>query len=316
MSKMYLSAVFVLLTYTGFGQKIHFTDSTNTWKISASGKDDFGYPFSASYHYYYSGDTTISGVHYKRLAGYSILLNGYNSYPRPDIYFVREDTVAGKVWCRTSGHGPAPDTSEKLIYDDSWALNDTVFSEPGQATYYINDIDSTQINGAWHRVFGIRMLATPQPQNYFFVVEGLGSNIGPGYAFTGGFSLERDYRLNCFHNRGAQPALIPALGSTQGMGAFSNTDPCDLKVDGDDAMVATMLWPNPVNQSSRIVFSRAMERGELMVYDCLGKMVTKQAMGHSTSLLLHGGAYAPGLYYYRVTDLQSGAVASGSFVRQ
>src|SRR4051812_46723388 len=103
MSKLLLSFFLLLPAYAGFTQKIHFTDASNSWKVGASGKDYMGQPFSASYHYYYSGDTLIKGLYYKRLASYSNLLSGQSTYPRPDLYFVREDTLAGKVWCRNGG---------------------------------------------------------------------------------------------------------------------------------------------------------------------------------------------------------------------
>lgn len=318
MNRCLLAALLLFLTCESIGQKILFTDATNTWKVYASGKDYLGNPFSAAYHYYYSGDTLIKGANYKRLASYSVRLTGSSAYPRADIYFVREDTLAGKVWCRTGGNGsafPPLDTTEKLIYNRSWAMNDTVINESLTGLhFYINSIDSVQINGVQHRVFGLRTATTAQPNNYYYIVEGLGSNIGPGYAFTGGAGLESDYRLNCFFNRGIQPALNPALSGSQGVSSFSNTNPCNLSVEDDNMLNVMYLYPNPVTKTSRIVLSRDIESGELSIYDIRGCLLAQQGILHSSSILLPEQIHSCGLYYYRIADTKTGLALSGKFV--
>jgi hypothetical protein len=313
MNRLLLSILLFTFVQSGFTQKVRFTDTSNTWKVRASGKDYLGNPYSASYHYYYDGDTIVKGNSYKRMLSYSRQQSGYSTYPRPDIYFMREDTVNGKIWSRVAGYGIGfSDTSEKLIYNANWALNDTIINSSGQGQLYIiSFIDSTQIQGNWHRVFGVRTPQTQQTKAYYSIIEGVGSDIGPGYAFTGGFSLESGYRLLCFFNQGSRPVLNPVFNSVSG-GSFSNTASCNLAVSDLENDDAVRLYPNPVTSTSRIELKSAVEKGVLIIYDGLGRVVGKVEIVQSESVSLPAITQS-GIYHYTLRELRSGLAIHGTF---
>jgi hypothetical protein len=292
-------------------QRIRFSDTTNTWKVRAGGKDFNSIPFSSSYHYYYRGDTIIQGIDYKRLASYEFRHSGGANAPLPDTYFIREDTVIGKVWSRSNR---LYDTVEKLIYNAAWAMDDSVMFEKGYGDkFYINSIDSTQINGVWHKVFGLRTNRTGPGSNYAHVIEGLGTTAGPGFAFTGGLSLEGSYRLLCYYNKSLKPVLTPAVPGSMSSQSFSNTTACNLAVESFKADEA-YISPNPITSQSRISLPQLLTKGELSILDASGRLLTTNAISETSNVALPAYNYLPGLYYYHITDLQTGLSLWGQFV--
>jgi len=122
MKKILLILFFPLFTANLFGQKIHFSDTTNDWKIVFTFDATPEYTFHDDY---YLNDTIIHATTYRNFSG---------------IGCVREDTVLNKVFIFDTSID-----SEKVLMDYNLMIGDTF--RYNSFTHVVDGIDSTLING-------------------------------------------------------------------------------------------------------------------------------------------------------------------------
>jgi hypothetical protein len=295
-------------------QRIHFTDTSNSWNIYASGGGTEWYRVVLTYKF--TGDTIIAGNDYRIMTGTSQnrAITPWISYPpTPARYFFREDTLAGKVWVRRN-----PFTTDSLVYNGSWALGDTILRKSSDK-WYITGVDSTQMAGLWYRVF--RVGSARFGLNYFAVVEGIGSTAWPDFIYSGAGGGESNYSLLCFNHGGTTPVMSPILKKTYThFSGFSNAGPCDVPwtrlsvpEEAGQGNVA-LLSPDPVTRDSRIRLLYPIKNGVLRIYNVTGQEVSVTIISKDSVIPIPDGLNIPGLYIYRITDLSKGSNFSGRFV--
>jgi hypothetical protein len=324
MKKLLLFFMLAAFCMDAHGQRIRLTDTTNTWRVYCDGGGTDYY--SVLYDYAFQGDTTMYAFTYKRLAGTSRVLfftpSPTTYVPPAGTYYLREDTIANMVWCRSSKvNGLQTDTAEHLIYNAAWTVNDTLRSKVFQGYprdgWYISGIDSTQMAGQWYKVFKVTSTYFGPPNTaYFYIVEGMGATAGPGYAFTGGYAGEYNIQLQCFYNNGSKPELNPATTNLfeHANGTFSNAGPCNLAVNELQNEGSSFLSPNPANSSSKIVLSHSILEGRLIIYNSSGQAVSNTAISNTATVPLPAVLSIPGMYFYRVTNQKDGLSYTGRFV--
>ncbi|MCW3121257.1 MAG: C-terminal target protein [Flavipsychrobacter sp.] len=229
------------------------------------------------------------------------------------------------------------DSTERVLYDFTLKLNDTVFTnyEFDNYTSWVSSIDSTQLYGIWYKVWHFDGIDTNTYTNATFtyrynVIEGLGCTNGVYYpaapydyaaysdqllcftnnmGYTTGFSnpvLSYGYDYtNSFDNKTScaafQPPVTPptdnTLGTKQTAGNIGNA----------------VVIPNPVDESSKIVLPYTVRSGTLVIVNEIGRMTINMHFQDKTSISIADYIHNPGIYFYHVTDNQTGKVFSGKF---
>jgi hypothetical protein len=299
-----LLVLFSLLSTLSFGQKIHFTDVTNQWNCL----------FSAIYHhdptshintYTYSDSTYIGGKLYLKLG---------------DSYYVYEDTASKKVFARAIVSG-IPDTADILLYDYNWKVNDTIKIKDERISW-VSHVSSTTINGIDYKVWYFQgELGPPGPTYYYNVIEGIGCTNRFDFPINLLEGVEAN-QLVCFANNGDHPVLsnaVPSYGAiTSDFTAnFRNTDDCPLSVS-DNLVKARRqeIFPNPVEENSKIIFPFEIRSGKLIICNNVGQTIFSTTFQNKNEILFGNKIYVPGIYYYRVMDNQSSQVFSGKFIKE
>ncbi len=297
MKKLYVLLLAVCLVHPVLAQKFRMVDTANRWVVF----DQWG--FIGEQHLQTSilqlvGDTVYNGMHYQRMKA---VLASDSATPTRCLCFgdlFREDTVNNRVYCVNLFAG---DTIERVIFDYNWKIDDSVEwnNEFCNCIGYsvIKGIDSTQINGNWHRVFNMESryeLGSPVP---FAVIEGIGSTKGPGFG-SSPFMFENDSRLKCFFQAGTKPILNPSVYG------FDNAGTCYLSVPTTQAITGTVqIVPNPGGQDAELRLPSASFQ-QCIIWDVCGrKLVTLNLAGKMRASI---GSFieTPGLYLLEVTDIE------------
>jgi len=306
------------------GQKIHFTDTSNSWNVHLTGGGTEYY--SVVHTYKFSGDTLIGGNGYKIMTGSSQnrLVAPWLSYPpAPVRLFFREDTVAGKLWVRRKS-----DVVDSLVYDSSWTLGDTIRKRTLGTViekWFISGIDSTQMAGQWYKVFRVRSTMTNVgTPDYFAIIEGVGSTAWPDFIYSGAGGGESNFKLLCFNHQGATPVMSLELTTiyTHRSNGFSNAGPCDVllvRLSAPDLArqkYEAILYPNPANRSSKIILPLPIQQGRLIIQNSSGQVVSYKVLSNTSAIPLPGDFNTPGLYFYRIIDEKDGKNFKGKFIYQ
>jgi len=286
---------------TAFAQRIHFSDSTNQWTYDSHFCDTSLTRGRSTDTY--SGDTAIYGRTYKKYLHYAIG-SGY--------VFLREDTIAQKVYIRG-----VDDTGDNVLYDYTLNVGDTFYvdtSSPARTTYYVASMDSVLINTLWYKTWHF-ILATGYGVGgaYYTVIEGIGCDVHPLYPLVAPGNIETCYNLTCFHNHGTAPLVSPEVD-----GYFDNASSCALTYTGvkniTNNNTTASIYPNPIDATSKIVFSYNIASGSLVIVNDIGQMVTHTAFQNKDEVWTGDMIHTPGIYFYRVTDDQNSTVFTGKFV--
>ena len=298
MKKTLLVALLFLSGASSFAQKIRFSDSTNRWHYYFEDLADIPY-FAIPYKDTITGPIVFRDTSYQKL--YVGKLNS--------VFYVREDALLKKVYAVAPG-----DTAEQLLYDFTLNVNDTF--RCAVAVHYVWSIDSVLINSTWHRTWymlparcpgcGPGLNAVP-----YYVIEGVGS-----LAFTcfplNPTGFEAGYALYCFNNDGTTPALSHSVAG------FDNNTSCSyyplLVGNAPGKKQGATVFPNPITESSKISLPYAISSGSLIITNYLGQAILNTTFQNKDELLIGDKVNSLGIYFYRVTDNQSGQVFSGKFV--
>ncbi len=294
-----------ILSTSSFGQKIKFTDSTNVWYYW-NWSSAISIPPVPSMDQY-TTDTMIRGIVYKKL-------NDIFFASGLPLGYVREDTIAQKVYA-IAAIDPDYDTTEQLLYNYTLNVGDTFRSK--HSVHYVSSIDSVLINAIWHKVWylfphshdsSVMGLIT----NPYYVIEGVGSVNYPFFPLSP-YTFETETDLSCFHNRGTTPALSHRVGLY-----FNNTTSCSLSF-GLNSNTTTShknaeLFPNPIDNTSKIVFPSSIQSGSVIIVNDLGQVVMTMSLLNKDEIQIGDKIKISGIYYYRVIDDQIGKAFSGMFV--
>ncbi len=177
--KYLLTLSALLLCFQLFAQKIHYSDKRNRWVTKGTFPGDIGCEFWRIVSF--GDDTTVNGITYQKLmSGGTSEINGsmecYGGppYPRPFI-LIREDTTANMVYYVDLSNA---DTNEYVLYNFNLSLGDTIHYPNGSElpishTDSVIRLDSTIINGVYHKVYAFNM--RENPYHRYTIVEGVGS---------------------------------------------------------------------------------------------------------------------------------------------
>ena len=296
MNKPFLIAVSILFSATSFAQKIRFSDTTNVWCTR-----ELTEPTPHAYTMVYNSS------HYTG----SIVVGGRQYHIIDDWAYIREDTIASKVYMRFS-----TDTFDRLLYDYNAVAGDTVVNYVNAYPYammtknYVTSVSSTTIDGISYRVWNM-------DNGGFHIIEGLGCAEGFQLPVTPLVS-NSIMQLLCFYNEGSKYPLgtpVPtsiATFSYYNMN-FDNSASCALNAEQTrQKNVQLTVIPNPTDQSGNIVFSYSMT-GSLVVFNSIGQAIIRFAFQNQDKILIGDKVNVPGIYFYSVTDNGSGQTYSGKF---
>ncbi len=270
-----------------FAQRIHFTDTSNYWKVISFDPDRA----IGSQMWHFAGNVLQGSV-------------------------VREDTVTHKVYA-ISNHAPDYDTNEHLVYDYKLQMGDTIKTH--YARHVVTAIDSIQMNGSWYKLWDMHgiwadsVASTGMMLTDYKVLEGLGclsTPMFPDFPFT----FEIYGEVVCFENKSIRPTF-----SSNPIYYFDNTASCTksfgLSVANVGLNVAQpALYPNPVNEATRLYLPANFE-GAVTITKVDGSVVYSQEIKGGNSILIADKITAPGLYFYRTNDSKTGSTASGKFIK-
>ncbi len=300
MKKTVLIALLLMSWHHSFSQKIHFCDTTNKWRW-------FAYSCGGDPWYVVENtdtllnDTMIHGNLYRTLRGAGC--------------GVREDTSAGKVYAILPPQYPDFDSSERLLYDynlhagDSFKTKHTIHVVASTGSVLLNSIP----HKTWHLhgVFGDSTIHVSVAD--YDVIEGMGSLNEPLYPLNP-FFFETCVTLTCFENHGSRPVLDHKVGYY-----FDNDSSCTftfgLGINHiQTSKVTPRVIPNPVNQSSKIVFPEKIISGTVIVVNNVGQSVINITFNNKEEILIGDSIHNHGIYYYRIINIETGVVYSGKFV--
>jgi hypothetical protein len=240
----------------------HPVPDTNTfWKTTGVWLFQ-GPPPAAGYSeftVYTEGDTTINGLAYTKLyeGGWSMgptgpIVYGFHFY---DGAF-REDTIARQIY-----FVPWSDTTEKLLYDFSLNIGDTLTSTYNYGdNNTIFDIDSVLVGSNYHKRFLLGQMGwngNTTPDTSYSLIEGVGSTTG----FLG--MIERPFEnfttLECFtHDADHYPAWVAC--------------PIDVGMEEQVGKSSEAVYPNPVSDELTVMLPQNTKAATLIeLLDLSGK---------------------------------------------
>ena len=148
------------------------------------------------------------------------------------------------------------------------------------------------------------------PTKDFDVIEGIGCTDDPIFPLFP-LNFEAGTQLFCFNTNSTTPTVSPKVS-----GYFDNTTSCTLGVDQiTPKSKTTTIYPNPIDETSKIVFSNNISTGSVTVVNDIGQVVLNIPFQNKDDLLIGDKINVPGIYFYRVTDNNNGQVLSGKFVK-
>lgn len=271
--------ILILLPIVTLGQKVHFTDSTNTWKIWHINN---GPPTVGDYAWFgYNGDTTINSVVYKKMScPYWYASYNINTFPAESYAFIREDSTINKVFILEND-------TEQILMDYNLIVGDSIIHKNYHDDIYVDtvtSIDSIIINSVYHKIWHFYPIHIAQNGGFgsyppYVVIEGIGSLFGPLFMPTPYWGLD-EYNLSCFSNNGTNPIISPSVAEGFNGVYFDNTTSCTLGIDN---LVITgqqySISPNPA--TTLLTISGRQNISYIIITNMLGQIVYK---AHPNSL--------------------------------
>ncbi len=317
--KPILTVLLLFITLSAGAQKIRFSDSTNQWTTLSVNGD--GCYFQTSFRY--GADTIIHGITYRKLFGNGSQYFGYHDvcycglpeFGSQYYYGIREDTIAGLVYYIVSSPG-VPDTLEHLLYNYNLNVGDSINYAfgGGSHTDTVVSMDSTPINGIYHKIFNFQNKVLGFHLSYT-VLEGVGCTNSPIFPTFFGGCFEYSESLVCFYENGMLPAAHAPINS-----CAANSPSCTPYFDGnifDNIMncgsflsVKTInkqttfaIDPNPATDHIDIISDRPFAPNtSISVYDMTGRCILRTPAEQQNSVSINTGAWADGLYMVIIQD--------------
>jgi hypothetical protein len=238
---------------------------------------------------------------------------------------IREDTSSGKIFVIYSNYcSGSIDSTERVLYDYTLNIGDTV-RPPNYCGYnpvcWVIGIDSTTIDSRWYKIWHFvgSYFGGPSIDLDYYVIEGIGSTNGYYFPIDPYPEFEHSEQLTCFSNSGSVCPLSNPVPSWGLLGDiyFDDTSSC-LIPTLSTSYVSTknknaVVFPNPINETSKIVFPYSISSGSLVILNDVGQVV-KSSFQNKEEVLVCDKIRVPGIYIYRVTDNESGKMFTGKFV--
>jgi len=298
MKKYLFIFLFLVTGFTSFGQKIHFSDTSDVWNmyfVSNNVIPQYGYSFS----YSYKGNISYHNNKY------NIMVNTNNK----QVAYIREDTGKKQVYVKT----PTINDTETLLYDYNLRLEDTIIY--GSKVYHVTNLDTVLIDTIPYQTWVLQWDSASYVEQHY-IIEGIGSIEGPLSLILQDDTTGHVF-LKCFNHNGTTPALSHVVGLY-----FDNATSCN-STFGVGAGVKnvvnnnnTSLYPNPIDATSKIICSYSIPSGRLIINNDIGQTIVNTSFDNKDELPIGDKVHLPGIYFYRITDNQSGATYSGKFINR
>ncbi len=292
--KYIISLLLLVIALASSAQKIRFSDTRNEWKTLAFVFD--GPPFKQEFAY--GADTIAYGHAYKLLhnnISYFYCTAMWSSGTCPgggggggggssELYFIREDTLNNKVYYRDITT-VSTDTLEHLLYNYNLTVGDSInFTFMGSTlTDTVASIDSTLINGVYHKIFNMINKQYGFMRSYT-VVEGIGCTNNPLFPALFGVCFEYGESLYCFSQAGIRPVIHAPINSCATftticchitLTSFDNTTNCATVLSSKNtaSQNAIAATPNPANGFLNITSDHPFDNSTLSIYDLTGTRI-------------------------------------------
>ena len=270
---------FIAGTPMATAQKIYFTDTSNRWDICFVNAGDPSHPEAYYSTCSYTGDTVI-GLH-----RYNIMQTSYSS-PYTSAFFVREDTLANKVYYINSAGD-----SEQVLMDYNLVRGDTFILN--SIPRWVTGVDSTQIRGFFYKVWHFSLSGL----NYD-IIEGIGHSWLPALISAPYFSEGAPF-VYCFSNQGSNPTLSPRVDYLDN--ATSCREFTHLSVSQPtNTLNKIKVFPNPANEIFTISIS---DHGPLLaaLVNMVGQTITSIQVNKGATEV-NTSAVPAGVYQLLIID--------------
>ncbi|HYV92542.1 MAG TPA: T9SS type A sorting domain-containing protein [Chitinophagales bacterium] len=251
--------------------------------------------YSGADRYFFEGDTSFSGVHYKIIRSYKII----NVNPGPFCYpyeveptstyvssFLREDTLAKKVFIYCCGSYPFG--HEELLYDFSLSVGDTLDSPyPGMGlTLVIDSIGTvTLLDGSQRKIF---YPTNNQFFDYLYYIEGIGGSGGLFFPLPEGIGFWES--PTCITENGNLLWLNEIWNYCVPVAGIENND------DNPQFSISPIPFHNEISFQSDVVIS------EVKIYDIVGRAVfEKYYSSEIQSCYINVSGLSDGVYFMEAT---------------
>ncbi len=207
---------------------------------------------------------------------------------------------------------PSNDTIEHLLYNYNMNIGDSItYIQFGSSyTDTVAAVDSTIINGVYHKVFTMAGATGPA----FSIVEGVASTVNPiSPAYYGCF--ENFEQLICFLKNGTAPAFnIPyTYRYSSYTDQYYNCSLVSVEKVSEQAVV-TSITPNPATDHIDITSDHPFAPNTFItVYDMGGRCVFRTQAEQQNVLTVSTASWVDGLYMVIVQD-NTGIIAKEKVV--
>ena len=184
-------------------------------------------------------------------------------------------------------------------------------------TYWVDKIDSTNMDGIWYKVWHFIGGETDLKYHYN-IIEGIGCTNGFEYPAYPSQLEHGSSQLVCFTNNGIHNSLAPAVTSwfinEWQTDNFDNSGCATLSVQKQNTHDQVMVFPNPVNETSKLILPESLSSGTFIVQNTVGQTIVNTSFQNKKEILFGDQITIPGIYFYRLIDNQSKATYSGKFI--
>lgn len=289
-----IQILLTIIFYCGFNSikaqsyQTIFGSNNTSWVFSWDNMDNFSYN-----KVLIQSDTIINATTYK----YVTLL-----YPDIYKYLLREDTLAGKVWCKQIQGSSSFDTAEYIVFDYSLEVGDSfdlgAFFANTPTLVLFSHVDSVRyVDGRKCIYFNLMINANDEdeapipsvPQEPFTMIEGIGGNVPPIWRHEDGSLMMNKY-LSCSYKNDTQTSYINRR--------YAGYCPdLEVGIHEVDEIKKIKIYPNPTSQILRIQYDNSIHIQSVQLTDISGKEI-KSYYSHFDAINIQG--IVSGMYFLRV----------------
>jgi len=298
--------VFFLIVFSAeINAQTYFPFPTDTAQWSMGQYSSWSSPHSWTNHESVIGDTIINQQHYYKV--YNTLLEDYTISEQYLKCFIREDTTK-KVYVKYPlGSQAFSDTNEFVLYDFGLAVGDTFqttctfYQSPFivQIKFILDSIDSINTNNGFRKKYNYSFVSFWEfnyfPLADFYIIEGIGSNIGPFFN-----ELIQNYytefawisELICFRDH--QNYFI---GGTN----------CDIVGINENKLQTSIVsaYPNPATDKITFTYQlpENITNASIKLFNTLGIPVIEIPLTNKqSSISINVSNLSSGVYFYKLCD--------------
>lgn len=255
---------------------------------------------SGAGHFFLGSDTVIGGHLYSRLLGHPTYATDDSPYPNyitdPSLtletnLFMREDVESRTVYMYD-----IEDSLDKLMYDFSLEVGDTLFSEFSQGEFVITQVDTITLLNGEHRKMFYSNVGVPYIES-IGGINGIQEQIW--YPLSGGFSSLECVRIGS--------ELIWSEGASGSCIGFLSTN------DRTSLEQTVSLFPNPAIEEIWLEIENLKGSINYQVIDFLGKKWDEGRIVHP-SQTIDISTLPVGVYLIQLSNIQ-GIVSSKKIVK-